>query len=83
MQGPLGTLEHLGDRCGQTSPTLCLNIKLPPSAAGELVVLRAAFVLRCAPCGFNPGAPFGPVKCGIERSLLNPEDVAGGLLHPL
>jgi hypothetical protein len=35
------------------------------------------------PCGFDPPAPFEPVKCGIERSLLNPENVAGDLLHPL
>ena len=50
---------------------------------GECVVFRAAIVFGSTPAGFDPASTFEAVEGGIQRALLNLENVAGNLLNAL
>jgi len=53
------------------------------AGAGEGIVFGAAVVFGFAPCGFDPGLLFETVKSGIERALIDLEDVVGDLADAL
>src|SRR4029077_17361126 len=47
---------------------------------GQLVVFRAAIVVRSPPASLNPSAALEAVKGGIQRTLLDLQDFAGYLM---
>ena len=78
-----GAFENLGDGGGELVPAFGLGFELLSAAASELVVFGAAVVVGGAPFGLDPATALEAVKGGIERTLLDAEDVARYLLDAL
>src|SRR5215471_128633 len=79
----LGRLEDPSDRGCEAFPTLRLLDELPAAGPRELVKLGAPVVLRVAPVRTDPALGLEPVKCRVERTLVDLEDVLRKLLDPL
>jgi len=65
---------------GGLLPLALFLFKLLPAGAGQLVVLGFAIVLRHAPFGADVAFLFQLEKRGIERSVIDGEQAAAGLL---
>src|SRR4051812_42792476 len=75
--------EHEAYRRGQPVPVRALALQLAPARAGQVVELGVASRLARLPLGLEPAAGFEPVQRGIERPLLDLQDVLRHLLEPL
>ena len=78
--GTSGVFQYLGDGRGEFLPAVGFDFELFAAGAGELVILRAAVVLRCAPTGLDPATALEAMEGGIKRTLLDAEDIARYLL---
>src|SRR4051812_19430466 len=79
LRGP----QHLAHGGGQFLPRFLLNLKLAASALRELVKLCFTIIFGSAPLRIDPSAALQAVQRGIERALLNAQQVAGHLLNAL
>src|SRR5262245_59731838 len=77
------TIEYLSDNGTEPVPRRNLLVELRPSAFGELVVLRAAVVVRSAPRRFDPALPFETMQGGVERTLTDVQRGARDLMEAL
>ena len=68
-------LENPVDRLREGLPAGGLLRQLPPAERRQRVVARAAVVFGRAPHGRDPAAILEPVERGIERSMLDLQDV--------
>src|SRR5262249_5081230 len=78
-----GGADDARDGGGQAAPRLFLGAELVPAARGQLVVLRAAIVLRGAPAGLDPAAALEAMQRRVQRPLLNAQRLARALLDAL
>src|SRR4051812_11872870 len=79
---PLRRAEHCGDGAGELSPGAGFAFELLAAGCGQLVVLRAAVVLGGAPACLDPATPFQTMERGIQRALLDAQDIRRNLLQP-
>ena len=76
-------LQHESNGGGKALPVGLFALELFASGARERIVPGATIVLAGAPLGLNPALLFEAVESGVERALLDLEDVAGNLLDAL
>src|SRR5690348_9665987 len=80
ISSPLqGVAEHAVDGARRSLPIGNLGLELPSSLSRDGVVPRAAIVFRRAPLGANPTASQHSLQGGVERALIDVEDVVGDL----
>src|ERR1700756_3293616 len=79
LGGGLGRGE---DRVGEAGKRGSFETQLSAAFRRECIKLCATIVLGCAPIGLDPAAGFEAVEGGVERALLDAEDVVGGLFDP-
>src|SRR6185436_5036017 len=80
MTVPLGGPHHLPHGGGEALPVFILDRELALSLRRELVEFGAAIVFGNSPARADPSLLLDPVQRRIERSLLDPQRVAGCLL---
>src|SRR5262245_11422578 len=79
----LSVVEQQVDGGRQRPPRIGLLLELLPSFSRQLVVLRAAVVVREIPLRLDPTAPLEAVQRRIQRSLIDLQRVFRDLLDPL
>src|SRR5882762_2729047 len=79
----LGGLQDLGYGAGQFVPGVFFGLELFAAAARKLVVFGAAIVFRGAPAGFDRAAAFKAMPRGVQRALLDLQDVPRDLSQTL
>src|SRR5213592_3376249 len=79
----LGNFQHLSNRRREFPPGAFFRLELLPAAPRQLVILGAPVVLRSPPFGLDPTSPLQSMQGGIERTLLDAQNVAGDLLNAL
>src|SRR5215469_167613 len=77
--------HHPRDRAGQLLPLRFLGDKLLLASRGQSVVFELSLQVfpHRLPFGREPPFTFQPVECGIQRSVLNLQQVIGGPLDML
>jgi hypothetical protein len=68
---------------GESLPRRALRLELLSTRCGELVIARAAIVLRRSPVRRDPPASFEPAESRVERTVIDVEDSAGDRLDGL
>src|SRR3989442_1750223 len=68
FQNPVDGSNHL-------LPTLCVRVQLLSSGWSQAVILRFAVVLRSAPERCNPPTILETMQCGVERPMLDLENI--------
>ena len=68
-------MQHEVDAGRQALPLRDFGLELLAARLRQRVEARAAVVLRRAPFGRDPALVFEPVDRGIERALLDPQQV--------
>ena len=71
------------DGAGHLAPAAGLKREAPATGGGEAVVLGLAVVLARAPVGREPAAVLQAMERGIQRALLDLEDLFRGALDDL
>jgi hypothetical protein len=79
----LWTWPSFGDYRGEPLPISALSVELLAPGAGQLIILGAPVILRCAPLSLDKAAPLQAVQRGIERTLLDFYRILRDLLNPL
>src|SRR5438093_1861042 len=69
--------QRLADGADVAIPRRHLGLQLRPAAATQLIVLRAAVVLRVAPFGGEPALLLEAMERRVERSFLDEELAVG------
>src|SRR5215510_11594109 len=70
-------------RFAQPFPVRSLGSELLATGLRQFVIFCTAIVLRSSPLSFDPALFLHAIERRIERSLLDFQDVVGGLLNPL
>ena len=78
----LGHVEDALHRSRQHPPRGGFVLQLTLPCRGEFVVLCAAIVFGHAPLRPDPASPFQSMQCGIQRPLLDLQNVSGDLSDP-
>jgi hypothetical protein len=81
--GSLRGSEDAGDRSGQPIPVGALLVELLTAEPGERIEAGLASSVGRGPFSCEPAALFEAMERGIERALLDLQDVAGHLLQAL
>ena len=71
------------DRRREAFPVRFFGLEVFLAGLGERIIFRAAIVLRFAPFGLNPCLLFEAMQSGIERTLIDLEDVFGNMANAL
>src|ERR1700723_2866691 len=84
LSGLVGDLAGAGqdatDGVDHGAPAVGLEVELFAAGRGQLVEARLAVILADAPVGGDPAAIFEAVQGRVERTLLDLENVVGGVL---
>ena len=73
-------VQHPAHRLDQAAPVACLSGELLATARGELVEARAAVVVADAPGGFDVSLGLEPLERGVERAVIDEQDLVRGRL---
>src|SRR6478609_4059551 len=73
--------QHARYTCTQPRPTRLLDLELPPPRRRDRIELRLAVLLRRSPLRFEPPVLRHPMQRGIERSLLDAQEIRGHTLN--
>ena len=66
---------------GEFVPGTLFALELFAAGGGKFVILRAAIIFGSAPAGFDPAATLQAVQRGVQRALLDLQNVFGDLLN--
>ena len=72
--------QHAADHTGNPLPVLGFHRELLLAAPGDRIELRLAVVLRRSPLGGNPSPSLHAQQRGVDRTLIELENVAAHLL---
>src|SRR6185437_14653897 len=83
IHGDFSGVQKCRDGGGGLLPAGALGVQLTAAGGGEAIVTGAAAVFGGAPAGGDPAGGLHAVQRGVERPLLDPQEIAGDLVDVL